>query len=85
MAKRKITVTVDEELVDIIERLSADSLSATVNAALVARVEALARRQALRDLLDTWTAASGVPSQRARRAAALTFDELDGVDKSRVA
>ena len=85
MAKRKITVTIDEELVAIIERVSSESLSATVNAALTTQVETLARQKALRELLDQWNSAHAAPSQRARRAAEAAFDELDGVDSSLVA
>lgn len=39
MAKRKITVTVDDDLVEAVQRLGAESLSSVVNAALARDVE----------------------------------------------
>lgn len=85
MAKRRITVTVDEELLGLVDLLGEDNLSATVNAALAARLDHLARREALRDLLDGWDAQFGPPSTRSIRAATRLFDALDGVDADQVA
>ena len=59
MAKRKITVTVDEDLVDAVQVLGADSLSSVVNAALASEVERRARAAALGRLLAEWDAAFG--------------------------
>jgi post-segregation antitoxin (ccd killing protein) len=59
MVKRKITVMVDEDLVERARPLGVETLSAVVNQALAAHVERLARRAALRELLDTWDASSG--------------------------
>ena len=42
MAKRKITVTVDEELVDLAHAFGEEKLSVVVNAALAEHVERLA-------------------------------------------
>jgi hypothetical protein len=79
MAKRKITVTVDEELVATVQTLGADSLSAVVNAALSREVDRRARAAALARLLADWDAAFGpVPKQAAADAAA-AFDDLDAV------
>lgn len=78
MAKRKITVTVDEDLVDEAHRLGVSSLSGVVNDALAAHVDRLARLDALRDLLDTWADALGpVPADELDAARAL-FDDVDG-------
>ncbi|MGH2706691.1 MAG: type II toxin-antitoxin system CcdA family antitoxin [Actinomycetota bacterium] len=52
MAKRKITVTVDEDLVELARRLGVETLSGVVNEALAAHLERLARRAALRQLLE---------------------------------
>src|SRR5437588_515329 len=44
MVKRKITVTVDEELVDLARQLGDETLSGVVNQALAAHVDRLAVR-----------------------------------------
>jgi hypothetical protein len=80
MAKRKITVTVDEELVDLAHALGDDaSLSGVVNDALGGHVERLGRLAALRELLDGWDAAHGPTSTQAEEAARAVFDELDAL------
>ncbi len=77
MAKRKITVTVDESLVEAVQTLGAESLSGVVNAALAAEVDRRARSAALGRLLAGWDEAYGpVPDDLAADAAA-TFDDLD--------
>ena len=78
MAKRRITVTVDEGLVEAAQRLGLESLSAVVNDALAAHVEQLERRAALRRLLDDWDTRLGPVSEVAAAAARAAFDELDG-------
>ncbi len=79
MAKRKITVTVDDDLVDAVQALGAGSLSAAVNAALAAEVERRARAAALGRLLAGWDAAHGpVPDDVAAHASA-AFDDADAV------
>lgn len=83
MAKRKITVTVDEELVAQAHLLGVESLSAVVNQALAAHVERLARRAALRQLLDNWERELGPVSDVAAAEARATFDELDGTAEGR--
>ncbi len=80
MAKRKITVTVDEELVDLAHVLGADtSLSGVMNEALGEHVERLGRLAALRDLLDAWDASYGPISDQAEEEAKAAFDELDAL------
>ena len=54
MAKRKITVTVDEELVETAHALGRDSLSSVVNRALEREVDRRARHGALGRLLAEW-------------------------------
>lgn len=79
MGKRKITVTVDEELVASVQALGAESLSSVVNRALAAEVERRARAAALGRVLAEWDAALGPVSDEAASAAAAAFDDLDAV------
>ena len=74
MAKRKITVTVDEELVDLARQFGEEKLSAVVNTALADHVERLGRLASLRELLDRWEAAAGPVSAEAQAEAAGAFD-----------
>lgn len=78
MAKRKITVTVDEEIVDLIRSEGAENLSAVVNRALREYADRLDRRIGLRELLDEWDERLGpIPEEHLAWARA-AFDELDG-------
>jgi post-segregation antitoxin (ccd killing protein) len=80
MAKRKITVTVDEEVVEQAHALGVGpSLSAVVNEALTAHIDRLARRAALGELLDSWDDRLGPASAADAQAARAAFDELDGL------
>jgi len=84
MAKRKITVTVDEQVVEQAQALGVGpSLSAVVNDALVAHVDRLARRAALGELLDSWDGRLGPVPEADVAAARAAFDELDGVATGR--
>lgn len=78
MAKCKVTVTVDEGLVDAVQALGAASLSAVVNDALAAEVDRRARAAALGRLLAEWDAAYGPVSDEAAAEATAAFDDLDG-------
>ena len=78
MAKRKITVSVDEELVDLAHALGEDKLSAVVNTALAEHVERLGRLATLRQLLDRWDAQAGPVPAEIRADAAAAFDEAEG-------
>jgi post-segregation antitoxin (ccd killing protein) len=78
MAKRKITVTVDEELVAQAQQLGEANLSAVVNEALGRHVERLVRQAALRRLLDAWDNEFGPVPEPEVEAARAAFDELDG-------
>ena len=77
MAKRKITVSVDEHLVDLAHAFGDDKLSAVVNSALAEHVERLGRLAALRQLLDRWDAEAGPVPADARADALAAFDEAE--------
>jgi hypothetical protein len=78
MAKRKITVTVDEELVaGALPGEPGESLSGFVNAALWAERQRRARRAALRALLAEWDAALGPVDADTRAWAAAAFDAAE--------
>ncbi len=79
MAKRKITVTVDEYLVDAAQQLGGESLSGIVNAALADELDRRLRAAALARLLADWDSQFGpVPDETARWAAA-AFDNADAL------
>ncbi|MFN0030253.1 MAG: hypothetical protein ACKV2O_24130 [Acidimicrobiales bacterium] len=80
MAKRKITVTVDEELIESIRQFDAGSLSSVVNAALGVEVERRAREAALARQLAQWDKEYGPVSATSSRWAEQVFDDLDGVN-----
>ena len=79
MAKRKITVTVDAETLEQAQALGVRNLSAVVDEALNNHVHRLARRAALRALLDAWDRAGGPVPDADKAAAKAAFDELDGL------
>ena len=79
MVKRKITVTVDEDLVANVQQLGTESLSSVVNAALAAEVARRSRAVALERLLNDWDAVLGPVSAAAADAAREAFDDLDAV------
>ncbi|MFD4433675.1 hypothetical protein [Nocardia sp. NPDC058497] len=83
MAKRKITVSVDEKVVELARELGDSHLSAVVNAALVEHVDRLSRRAALRDLLESCDRELGpIPDEDAAQARS-AFDELDAASRRR--
>ena len=79
MAKRKITVTVDEELVAAAQHLGDTSLSAVVNMALINEMDRRARARALQQLVEQWDSRFGPVPGAQLDAARAAFDELDGV------
>ncbi|MFD3595422.1 hypothetical protein ACFWU5_22080 [Nocardia sp. NPDC058640] len=83
MAKRKITVTVDEEIVDLARELGDSHLSAVVNAALTEHVDRLARRAALGALIESWDRELGPVSDSDTAYARAAFDELDAAARMR--
>lgn len=85
MAKRKITVTIDEDLLDALSELGAENVSSTMNIALRREVESIARNQALGELLDTWREQYGDLTDEERAEAKASFDELDGCKSAKAA
>ncbi len=79
MAKRKVTVTLDAEVLDLLRAQGAENVSATINEALADHVERAGRLAALRSQLDRWDATFGPVSAKAADEARRAFDELDGV------
>lgn len=79
MAKRKITVTVDEELVDRARTLSDEPLSRLVNAALAEHVRLLAHHDALREWVEEIERQQGPPSPGALADAEAAFEEAAGL------
>lgn len=80
MAKRKITVTVDEDLVESARTLGETSLSALVNRALASELDQRARAAALARLLADWDDAFGPVGADDAAAAIEAFDDLDATD-----
>ncbi len=78
MAKRKITVTVDAELVEEL-RAGEEAMSAVVDQALAAHFERRARHAALGDLLAEWESRLGPVTEPVASAARVAFDEADGI------
>lgn len=74
MAKRKITVTVDEDLLTDAQTAPGESLSGFVNVALRAEHERRARRTALQVLLDQWDSEHGPVDAETRVWASAAFD-----------
>ena len=60
MAKRKVTVTIDEELLDVLRDQGTENVSAAINDALAEHAERVGRLAALRAQLDRWDAEFGV-------------------------
>jgi hypothetical protein len=83
MAKRKITVTVDEDLVETVQSLGAESLSSVINAALAREVDRRARASALKRLLADWDAEFGPVPAAVAASAAAAFDDLDATTEAR--
>jgi hypothetical protein len=78
MTKRRITVTLDEHLVERISAIGTANLSAIVNEALTEKMDRLVERKALREFLDQMYGRYGAPSKAALSDARRAFDELDG-------
>ena len=77
MAKRKITVTVDEGLVEAVQALGDDSLSSVVNAALANELDRRARAASLGRMLTDWDNRFGAVPDDVAAAAAAAFDDVD--------
>jgi post-segregation antitoxin (ccd killing protein) len=77
MAKRKISVTVDEELLELAND-SGTPVSTLVNAALAEHLDRLARHAALGDLLERWESLLGPIDEDERASLRASFAEADG-------
>lgn len=85
MAKRKITVTVDEELVDWLRAVDTGSVSGVVNQALVELRERRAQNEALGMMLDEWDREFGPTDGAYLADAQAAFDEAAGMLPRRTA
>jgi Arc/MetJ family transcription regulator len=74
--KRRITVTVDEDLVEAVKMLGAKSLSAAVNAALREKVDGEMHRQAALAWLEELDAKHGKASDVERAEIEEFLDEI---------
>ncbi|MGH9114696.1 MAG: hypothetical protein ACRDWW_02590 [Acidimicrobiales bacterium] len=83
MVKRKITVTVDENLVEDVKVLGTDSLSAVVNSALASELERRSRAVALKRLIEDWDGRLGPVHSEVAEAAGAAFDDLDATAELR--
>lgn len=79
MAKRKVTVTLDGELLDILRDQGVENVSAAINEALAEHAEKVGRLAALRSQLDRWDHEFGPVSAKAALEARRAFDELDAL------
>jgi quinol monooxygenase YgiN len=77
MAKRKITVTVDDGVVSAIRSGRGESLTVVRNAALADEGDGRGRRAALGRLLAEWDAVIGPVTPEAAAMAEAAFDELE--------
>lgn len=77
MAKRKISVTVDEELVALAAQ-TGTPVSTLVNDALAEHLDRLQRRAALGELLGRWDDELGPIDDADRPAVQAAFAEADG-------
>lgn len=77
MKKRRVTLNLDEDVVEALESLGASSLSAAANAALREAVKVEAHRAALQRWLDELDAKYGAPTAEQVAVADALLDELD--------
>lgn len=76
--KKRVTVNLDEDLVESLRELDAPSVSAAVNAAVRRAVEREAHRRALECWLDELDGRFGPPSDEDYAAARAVVDEAMG-------
>lgn len=77
MAKKKVSVTIDEELLEL-ANLSGTPVSVLVNTALGEHLDRLARQAALADLLQRWDSLLGPIDESERADIRAAFAEADG-------
>lgn len=76
MDKRRITLSLDEDIVEALEAMGDRSLSAATNAAFREAVEKEAHHRALLEWLDELNAKYGAPTAEDLAAADEALDEL---------
>ncbi len=76
MKKRRVTLNLDEDIVEALEALESRSLSSAANTALRESVEGYAHRRELLAWLDELNAQHGAPTPQDYAAAAADLDEL---------
>lgn len=77
MKKRRITLNLDEDVVEALEGLEGRSLSAAANAALREAVQLEAHRAALLRWLDELDAKYGTPTEEEKAAAEAMLDAFE--------
>jgi hypothetical protein len=85
MSKRRITLSLDEDVVEALEAWGARSLSAAANAALREAVAKEAHHRALLSWLDELDQRFGAPTAEDRTEASQLLDDLELGDDSRTA
>jgi hypothetical protein len=78
MKKRRVTLNLDEDIVEALESVEGRSLSAVANEALREAAERAAHRRALRAWLDELDDEFGPPSAEAMAEAAAFLDDVFG-------
>jgi hypothetical protein len=81
MPTHTISVTVEEEFLELVSDLGPEQVSSLLNAALRTETERRDRHEALGLWLDDCRSVYGEPTEEERRAAQEAFDELDGVSR----
>jgi hypothetical protein len=78
MKKRRVTLNIDEDVLETLESVDGRSLSDTANRALRAAAAAIAHRRALTAWLDELDAVDGGPTDEDYAAADRLLDEVFG-------
>jgi Arc/MetJ family transcription regulator len=83
MKKCRVTVNLDEDLVEFLKETDASSVSAAVNEAVRGAVEAEAHRQAVLEWLDELNQKHGFPTDEDYAAAEADLDAIGFGDSRR--
>jgi Arc/MetJ-type ribon-helix-helix transcriptional regulator len=76
MKKRRVTLNLDEDVVEALEAVGGRSMSSVANEALREALELAAHRAALREWLDELDAKHGAPSAEQQAAAKTLLDAI---------
>lgn len=85
MNKRRITLNLDEDIVEALQAMGERSVSAAANAALREAVEMEGHHRALAEWLDELNALYGAPTPEELARADTLLDELEGRPHSEAA